>query len=245
MRELELYNNSPHDFYLQKVLGIVQPFGPQLAFGSAIHGAIQTFYEGRLQDDIPDLATLEARLDELWDDRGYDSRTMAETARQRAHQTIKRFRERELVLQRDIQTTESPIRLEIPEAKLRLRGRIDATIMTTDGLEVRDFKTGDLKDEEKLIKKAKDNFQLRTNALAIEQLGGKAPAFITLDYVVTGVEGQASLNPRLLANHRDKLIKLAARLRAHDFAPGTPSAFNPSAAFRYYGNEAEEGESDE
>jgi DNA helicase-2/ATP-dependent DNA helicase PcrA len=243
--DLERYELSPHDFYLQRVLGIVQPFGPQLAFGSAIHGAIQVFYESRLQGETPTFEVLVTKLDELWSDRGYGSRSMAETARQRAYDTIRRFRERELAVKRDIQTTEFPIRLEIPEAKLRLRGRIDATIMTPDGLEVRDFKTGGLKDEEKLIKKAKESFQLRTYALAIEQLSGTAPAFVTLDYVVTGVEGQASLTSRILANHRDKLIKLAERLRARDFDPGTPSAFNPSAAFRYYGSEAEEGESND
>ena len=43
---LERYDTNPHDFYLQNVLKISQPFGPQLAFGSAIHGTIQMFYDG-------------------------------------------------------------------------------------------------------------------------------------------------------------------------------------------------------
>jgi DNA helicase-2/ATP-dependent DNA helicase PcrA len=240
--ELERYEMSPHDFYLQKVLGIVQPFGPQLAFGTAVHGAIQTFYEARLRDEETTLEELTNRLDELWSDRGYGSRGMAETARQRAHQTIKRFRERELKRKTDIRATELAIRLEIPEAKLRLRGRIDATIMTPDGLEVRDFKTGGLKDPEQLVKKAKASFQLRTYALAIAELSGQPPAYVTLDYVVTGVEGQAELTERILVKHREKLVALAARLRARDFDPGTPSAFNPSAAFKYYGSEPDEGE---
>jgi DNA helicase-2/ATP-dependent DNA helicase PcrA len=246
INDLGSYEYSPHDFYLQKVLGIVQPFGPHLAFGSAIHGAIQAFYEGQLEGETPSLEELKTRLDELWSDRGYGSRTMAETAHKRAYETIKGFRERELATKRDIQTTESPIRLEIPEAKLRLRGRLDATIMTPEGLEVRDFKTGGLKDEEKAIKKAKDSFQLRTYALAIEELSGTAPAFVTLDYVVTGVEGQVTLTAKVLANHREKLITLAARLRARDFEPGAPSSFKPSNAFKYYGEAAdEEGEGDD
>jgi hypothetical protein len=117
--------------------------------------------------------------------------------------------------------------------------------MTPEGLEVRDFKTGGVKDETQAIKKAKDSFQLRTYALAIEELSGTAPAFVTLDYVVTGVEGQVSLTAKVLANHREKLIKLAARLRARDFEPGAPSAFKPSSAFKYYGEGDEEGESDD
>src|ERR1019366_728357 len=144
--DLERYERSPHDFYLQKVLGISQPFGPQLAFGKAVHGAIQTFYEGVLRGETPPLAELERRLDEDWSDRGYDSRAQAETAHGRAIDTIKVFRERELQHPSRIQMTELPIKLEIPEAKLRLSGRIDATIMTPDGLEVRDFKTGNISD---------------------------------------------------------------------------------------------------
>jgi len=237
--DLERYERSPHDFYLQKVLGISQPFGPQLAFGKAVHGAIQTFYEGVLRGETPPLAELERRLDEDWSDRGYDSRAQAETARAKASDTIKRFREREIRRPSRINMTELPIKLEITEAKLRLSGRIDATIMTPEGLEVRDFKTGNISDPVMLIETARDSFQLRTYALAIEQLTGTAPAWVTLDYVVTGAEGQANLTPKILVNHREKLIKLAARLRARDFAPGAPSAFKTVAAHTYYGVEGE------
>jgi len=233
--DLERYERSPHDFYLQKVLGISQPFGPQLAFGKAVHGAIETYYEGILRGETPTLDELERRLDEDWRDRGYDSRAQAETAHELAIATIRRFRDREVKHPSRIQTTELPIKLEVPEAKLRLSGRIDATIMTAEGLEIRDFKTGNISDADKLIDKAKISFQLRTYALAIEQLTGTAPAWVTLDYVVTGAEGQVSLTAAVLANHRDKLIKLAERLRKRDFGPGAPSAFNTAAAFTYYG----------
>jgi DNA helicase-2/ATP-dependent DNA helicase PcrA len=243
--DIDRYDHSPHDFYLERVLGIVQPFGPQLAFGTAIHGAIQTYYENRLRHEPSNLEQLTARLDELWSDRGYASRTLATTAQQRAHDTIKRFLRREEAVQRAIQTTEFPIRFEIPAAKLRLRGRIDATVMTPEGLEIRDFKTGNVKDPEQAAKNAKSSLQLRTYALAITELQGTAPAFVTLDYVVTGIEGQTSLSPKILANHRDKLITIAAKLRARDFGPGQPNSFRPTTAFKYYGVEDDEGDDHE
>jgi hypothetical protein len=65
-------------------------------------------------------------------------------------------------------------------------------------------------------------------------LNGQAPALVTLDYIVTGVEGTASLSARILQNHRDKLGVLAERIRAHDFAPN-PSPLHSCAAIRYYG----------
>ncbi len=234
---LERYELSPHDFFLQNVLKISQPFGPQLAFGSAIHGTIQMYYEGRLRGETVPTPELLTRLGELWSDRGYESRALADTARARAEATIRRFVERESVTDRPVRSTEQPITMEIPEAKLRLRGRMDATFGLGDELEIRDFKTGSLHDAEKLADKAKKSFQLRTYALAVQQLTGTAPAAVTLDYVVTGVVGTAQLTPLILKNHRAKLIELAGRLRARDFVPSAPSAFNQPAAYKYYGNE--------
>ncbi len=117
---------------------------------------------------------------------------------------------------------------------------MDATFELSDGFEVRDFKTGSLHDAEKLAEKAKKSFQLRTYALALEQLTGTAPSLVTLDYVVTGVEGSITLTPLILKNHRKKIIELAERLRARDFAPGPVSALNQPQAYKYYGSEEDE-----
>jgi hypothetical protein len=100
---------------------------------------------------------------------------------------------------------------------------------------LRDFKTGRTKtDAEKLARDAKENFQLRTYALAYEMLNGRAPAEVVLDYVVTGVQGRAVLSPTILRNHRAKLGGLAERIRSRDFA-ANPSPLHQCAAIRYYG----------
>ncbi len=233
---LDSYRRCPHEFYLQHVLGISQPFGPQLAFGVALHGAIQAYYEARLRGEKPVLAELQARLDEQWSERGYESRALAEAALERAHKTLAKFVEREDKLARQVLGSELKVVLEIPEAKLRLRGRIDAYFQTPEGVEIRDFKTGTKRDAEKLAAEAKDNFQLRTYALAYEEMTGQVPSQVTLDYVVSGIEGSAGLTARVLANHRAKLAELANRIRARDFAPAPASDFHHCAAFTYYGD---------
>ncbi len=136
--------------------------------------------------------------------------------------------------------SEVPVRFEIPEAKLRLRGKIDALFQREDGMEIRDFKTGRNKtDVEKLVKLAKDNFQLRSYALACEQLRGSLPAAVVLDYVVTGVEGEARLSATIVRNHRAKLIEMANNIRNREFAPNI-SAMHVCAAIKYYGTGEQE-----
>jgi DNA helicase-2/ATP-dependent DNA helicase PcrA len=234
------YDFCPYDFFLEQVLGISQPFGPQLAFGTALHGAIQAYYQAKLRSEDIAVAELDARLDELWSDRGYATRRQAEQAKSAAHEALHNFLTRERDTKRTITASELPIKLEIPEAKLRLKGRIDALFDTPGGVELRDFKTGRKTNAEALARTAKSSFQLRTYALAYEEMTGQAPAAVTLDYVVTGIEGSAELSGRILTNHRAKLVELAAAIRAGDFAP-KPSNVHQCAAIRYYGT----GEEDE
>lgn len=234
------YDFCPYDFYLEKVLAIRQPFGPQLAFGVALHAAIQAYYQGKLRGEKVAAVELAARLDEQWSDRGYGSRAQAEQAHTAAHQALKSFIAREGTADRRVLGSELPIKLEIPEAKLRLSGRIDAFFEAEAGVELRDFKTGRKTDAEALVRTAKNSFQLRTYALAYQEMTGTAPAAVTLDYVVTGVEGRAELSATILRNHRAKLITLAEQIRARNFAP-KPSNVHQCAAIRYYGTgEAEE-----
>ncbi len=200
----------------------------------ALHGAIQGFYEARLRGDTMTEAELKARLDELWNDKGYASREAADEAQARAHTAITAFATRERQREQVVIASELPISLELPEAKLRLRGRIDATFQLGNGVEIRDFKTGRKTDPEKLAKDAKENFQLRTYALAYEMMTGAAPAAVTLDYVVTGIEGSAQLSPAILLNWRKKLGMLAEEIRARNFA-AKPSTVHQCAAIRYYG----------
>jgi len=237
---LGAYDFCPYEFYLQQVLKISQPMGPQLGFGSVLHRVFEIYYKTKLGGQEPKLDQLGQALDEAWSNRGYTSAAEAEADLKLAHITLGRFFERENAANRVIIGSEVPIRFEIPEAKLRLRGKIDALFGREDGFEIRDFKTGRNKtDAEKLSKLTKDNFQLRTYALACEQLRGAAPSAVVLDYVVTMVEGEATLSPTILRNHRGKLADMAERIRQRDFAPN-PSAMHECAAIRYFGTGEQE-----
>lgn len=234
------YDFCPYEFYIQHVLKISQPMGPQLGFGSVLHRMFEIYYKTKMAGEEPKLAELHEALNEAWSSRGYTSAVEAETDLKLAQTILAQFFEREVSANRGIIGSEVPVRFEIPEAKLRLRGKIDALFARDDGFEIRDFKTGRNKtDAEKLSKSAKDNFQLRSYALACEQLRGAAPSAVVLDYVVTMVEGEAALSPTILRNHRGKLADMADRIRQRDFAPN-PSAMHECAAIRYFGTGEQE-----
>jgi len=237
---LSQYERCPFEFYIQHVLQIRQPLGPQIAFGNALHKTFEQYYKGALSSDERPAPELHVVLDELWSDRGYRTRDEADADRQLAHRTLDLFLTREQQAPHRILGSEVPIHFELPEAKLRLHGKIDAYFDTEDGLELRDFKTGRSKtDPEKLAAEAKKNLQLRTYALAYELLKGITPARVVLDYVVTETEGVATLSPVIMKRHREKLAEFATRIRNQEFAPD-PSPFHQCAAIRYYGTGEQE-----
>lgn len=232
--DIERYSYCAYEFYLEKVLKIRMPFGPQVAFGNVLHGLFHDYYQAKLAKETLSLKQLQQRLEAAWTDRGYRSQDEAAVARKLAEQTLAGFYQREEQAKRVIRSTEESFNLVIDEAKLKLRGRIDASFILPAGIEVRDFKTGRLHDQERLDKAAKDNLQLRTYALAIADMEGRAPAKVVLDYVVSGLEGTAKLSPAVLRNHRAKLATIAEKIRQKQFAPnGDP--FHNCASYRYWG----------
>lgn len=238
---LAQYDYCPFEFYLQEGLRLIQPVGPQLQFGSLLHKVFELYYRARLASEVAAVDSWHRYLDEQWSDRGYQSKEMAEADRQLAHRTLTSFIERETSEDRIPVGFEVPVRFELPEAKLRLRGKIDAIFRSDGGLSLRDYKTGrTVTTADKLTLKAKSNFQLRTYAFMVQELGMGDVNQVILDQVVTGVEGTASLTPRIMANHRDKLIKMAEMIRRRQFAPASAGG-HVCQAVQYYGT----GERDE
>ncbi len=237
--DLQKYLDCPYEFYLEKVLKISSPMGPNVNFGSLLHKLFEDYYQSRKVGDKIGLDQLESRLEEGWSNQGYRTGVEADQAKQKAADTLRSFFVREESRKDKLVSSEESIRFSLNEAKLRLKGRIDATFETESGLQIRDFKTGRLRDAEKLNQKAKNNFQLRTYALAVEAMTGQAPAEVVLDYVVTGVEGRAKLSPQILHNHREKLIKTAADIRDRKFEPNK-SMYHKCIAYRYWGSGEED-----
>lgn len=234
-RDLEQYDFCPYEFYLEKVLKIQAPFGPQMAFGNVLHEAFHSYYRSRLEGSPLDLRALKVQLEAGWRDHGYTSAEAAETARRQALKTLENFYKREEKLGRKVRSSEEDFRLVLDEHKLIVKGRMDATFDTEAGLEIRDFKTGRGRDKDKLDAKAKSSLQLRTYALATREMTGRPPARVVLDNVVTGVEGEAVLSERILSNHQAKLGKIADNIRKRKFEPNANS-MHKCTAHRYWGS---------
>jgi DNA helicase II / ATP-dependent DNA helicase PcrA len=239
--DLDSYANCPYEFFLENVLKIRSPMGPQVQFGSILHRLFHDYYQSRLDGDPLDIDQLKERLESRWANRGYRTLEEAQVDLDRAAATLEFFYEREEAAKRIVKASELPFSLVIEEAKMRVKGQIDVCFETPDGIEVRDFKTGRQRDQQRLNERAKESLQLRTYALAVAEMEGAPPAKIVLDYVVTGVEGAADLSKIIMRNHRLKLAEIANKIRSKQFLP-KKGQFHSCIAARYWGAPDDEGE---
>lgn len=84
-------------------------------------------------------------------------------------------------------------------------------------IEIRDFKTSEVLEDEKAEDKAKKNRQLAIYALAYEQLNGKLPEFVSLYFVDSGILAKVSKKPAELEKTRGEIKTVVEGLLKNDF----------------------------
>src|SRR5690606_14265383 len=138
---------------------------------------------------------------------------------QQAHQTLTNFYNNAVNSSPPLGVEESfEVKLE-PEGVL-LRGKMDV-VLDNDGVEIRDYKTGNkVRDEAAAKKRATASSQLTMYALAWQVLHDELPARLSLEFVDTGAIGKVKKTQKGIDGLRSRLTAAVEELRAGNFPPG-------------------------
>lgn len=218
--QIECWLKCPQDFYYKHVLEMPEPMSPVAAYGTAIHSAIQHIFEGRRNDHVPALETIEAEVKAALPRAGYQSAGIRDRAHAQAIQTVRtiyaRFTREELPI-----SIEQSFSVRIPDLPLKIVGRIDAVYQRGDTVEIRDFKTSSsVTTPEKAKDRATGSQQLTIYALAWQIKHGELPGLLTLDFVETGQMGSVRKTQRSLDSLQAKLASMVTDLHANHYPPG-------------------------
>jgi putative RecB family exonuclease len=218
---VDTFEQCPRRFRYQYVDGLPQAPAPQLSFGSSIHGALEWLYDRK----HPELPTLEATLQalfEAWDSTGYADVDRDEQLRAYAHA-------REVVTAFHARVAAEGFRLpaateawfELPVGEdIVVVGAIDRLDVDGAGdLHVIDYKTSR---RARSRSQVRDSLQLAIYALATEELYGRLPASVALDFVVPGVRVTVPVGELALDAVPERLHEAARRIRAGEDTP-TPN----------------------
>ncbi len=88
---------------------------------------------------------------------------------------------------------------------------------------ITDYKSSDVRDPARARQRARESLQLQIYAMGYEAHTGRLPDFVALSFLETGVVGRVPVEPKRLARAREQIRRVAAGIRAGDFA-ATPSA---------------------
>lgn len=216
--QIDDYLMCPLNFYYVHVLEVPQPPQPSLMYGTLMHGLIHSYYLQRQNGEVNTTALHEA-LDTQWRSEGFVSKGQEQRRKQQAHATLDAFIARQKDEIAAPTRMEFPFEFELPDVKVRIRGRMDAVVEGENRVEVRDYKTSEVDDNKKADKKAKDSLQLATYALAWKTMMGRLPELTTLDYIETGVRGAFVPTDTSIEALLIKIQQVADGIRSGDYQP--------------------------
>lgn len=187
-----------------------------LSFGTSVHSALELFHE-RTLFGRPDLDDLHQFLYDNWDSSGYAHvpRDRQLQDYHRARHSLSRYFARVADFWQPAADTEKWFELPIGDVAMVV-GSIDRVDVDADGdLHVVDYKTGKLRDREKV----RGSLQLAIYALAVEHLYGRLPATVALDYVVADIPVVVPVDDLDLDGARDTVVAAAHQVLERRFEP--------------------------
>ncbi len=211
---IESYLKCPYEFYWRYVLKAPIKPNHHLIYGSAVHSGIEAFFGAKGDKSQKTTLAIEA-FNNKWREEGFPNAKVREELKTQGKKTLYRFCEREInePLPKEI---EKAFVLSLEEG-IRVKGRIDA--FYDNPVEIRDFKTSQIKDEKDAMTKLKNNFPLKVYALAILENFGKPPEKLSLNFVDFDTVVSYAPTEKVLEKTKEKILATAQKIKAGYFEP--------------------------
>ena len=224
--EADDYLTCPLNFYYKPVLNVPERPSAATAVGSLFHGLIQEINTAKRDGKvIPKLNDLINRLESEWPAVGYSSTTQRQRALKLGLSSFRNLYER-LAKEPVPLAVEEPFRIQLPNSKLILKGRIDTVLKDGTGVQIHDYKTStSVQTAEKAKSKTTSSNQLVMYALAWRILHDEDPVSVCLDFVQTGQVGIVKKRPDSLDKMHSKLTDAAQDIIDQKFPAGAKHEF--------------------
>jgi ATP-dependent DNA helicase UvrD/PcrA len=218
--QMDDYLTCPLKYRYVHVLRVPLLAHHRVVYGSAVHKAVQRYFQARLEGAQPTEDDLLAAFRGAWVSEGFLSREHEEERLRAGEEALRRFHR---------QDTEHPLRPTAVEQEFafmvgatRVVGRYDLVLQTSSGATILDFKTGAVDDEKKAAQRARESLQLDVYALAWLRTTGRLPDRLELRFLETGLSGSKVPTLEEAARTEAAIVEVAAALRRQEF-PARPS----------------------
>jgi DNA helicase-2/ATP-dependent DNA helicase PcrA len=193
-----------------------------MAYGRALHAAVQALHRRQMAGGTMTLDELLGELDAAWESVGFLTRRHEEARREAAREALARFWEE----QRTDPAQPAAVEQEFAVAvgRERVRGRYDRVDVAEDGrVTITDYKSSDVRDPGTADRRARESLQLSLYALAYEAQHDRLPDELALHFLESGIVGRVAPSRKRLDKAAEAVREVGDGIRAGRFE-AAPSA---------------------
>ncbi len=219
--QIEKYETCPLSYRFKYEFKIPVKTPVQMALGSVIHGALETFFKALQRDEHP------TKQDLLrWYETYFTSERLQNSLLTDTHHALGLER---LSLYHDsiAKTAVAPLEVEkdfvIRLGEHTIRGKIDRVDRVGSKVRIVDYKTGKAKSNDRAEdqKFAQESLQFSIYALAAKEVFGWDVESLVFDYVYERTQLSTSRSDDQIAVVKEKILNLASQIQNHHF-PANP-----------------------
>ena len=153
---LELYRDCPRKYYYAQVMGLPDEDNVHLAFGEAVHGALERYNGARREGAVPEAADLSAWFEAAFDPTRCETAGQHAQLRARGEVFLRRYHGWAAARPHTVLAAEQAFDEPYTDRAgrvHRVRGRIDLMLQGSQGVEIVDYKTGHRKSSANTVNK--------------------------------------------------------------------------------------------
>ena len=212
-QQIDDYYSCPKKFYFAHVIKIPLLENHHLMYGTAIHAALDHYFARIIKKEKPTLKQLISDYNLAFKSAGFISREQEDLRRTNGISTLTKF------YQEDQNDKKRPTKVEevfeFNEENAKVNGRYDLIYENKNEVEIRDFKTSDVREQKDADKRIKESTQMQIYALAWYEKYGIIPK-TTLYFIESGLKGETTFKPSELEKTRTMIKEVVEGIKKND-----------------------------
>ena len=194
-----------------------------VAYGTALHKAVETFYKRQLKGEPMGQEELLGVFERAWRSEGFLTREHEELRLAQGRAVLQRFFAQQQAHPEHPAMIEQPFKFPLDD--LLIAGRWDRVDRHGEDAVIIDYKSTDIQDQAAADRRTKASLQLLVYALAWHTLEGRLPLRVELRFLEPGLIGQAAVTDSDLERARAFLRQAGQGIQAGKF-PAVPDEHN-------------------
>jgi DNA helicase-2/ATP-dependent DNA helicase PcrA len=224
--QIDDYLTCPFKYKIVHVLKMPMQDKPNVMIGSAMHAMASEFFKARQEGVEKTAAELRAIFDSMWKPKGFLTQAEAQKNYEGAIKSIENFHRTEslntnvpLYLEKDFEFKLTP--------ELSVRGRWDRIDEVDGKIMIVDYKTSDVRTEEKAQDKIKTQDiqrQLKLYCLAYDKMFGRLPDSAGIYFFKNSMMVTKQFREKSIREYEEKIFEVAEHIKNEEF-DATPGIF--------------------